>query len=366
MKRTILALVAALALCANAWGYELAVPSELEKLRKGFEYVYDEHYPEAEAIFRDYIARYPDRPEGYFFMAGRYAEYMNGYHDRSVMPEYEKWATLTVQKAEAAIAKNPDNVAGHFYLGNIYGYKGLLEAQQQNLVTAFLDAVKAKGYLEKVIELDPTVYDAYFGLGSLYFYGSKKHVEEGGMVGWIVKKFITHSRDMREEGIGMLQKAVANGGITADSAFGALMWMLIVEGRYGEAQVMADEMVRRWPTDKHGYWARGRMALLGGDCAAARGNFEAIVKIIERQGNRLERFPELSLALELAALCEHGAELNYREREMRIRMLRGKLLNEPNIQLEYANSKGVVRDFRALLAKLEKEQYLQKGNNGLR
>ena len=365
MKKTLLSLAGILFFYAIAGAQDLVVPAELSNLRQGFEYVYNEQYPEAEKVFQEYIKKYPERPEGYFFMTGRFAEYMNAYHDRGAMAKFGEWARRTTQKAETFNMKNPKDPAGYFYLGNLHGYTGLLEAQQQNLVAAFLDAVKAKSNLEKTLELDPTAYDAYFGLGTLYYYGSKKHMEEGGVVGWIVKKFITHDRDMRQEGIAMLRKAVANGGIAADSAFSTLMWTLISEERYDEAMVIAAEMASRWPRDKHGHWAQGRIMLLRGQCGEANRHFETIADIIKQQNIRPDRFPELEIALELSSLCVESGTINHAEREGRINALRARLAANPNIQLEYANSKGAVRDFTATLNGLEKQQYIQPGNGGI-
>ena len=369
MRKTVVSLISlmgVLLFCASADAHDIYVPSDLPLLRRGFDLVYGEQYPEAEKIFQEYINKHPDRPEGYFFMTGRYAEYMNSFHDRSAMPTFEMWAKRTMEKAEAFNSKYPNDPTGHFYLGNLYGFMGLLDAQQQNLVSAFLNAVKAKTSLEKTLELDPAVHDAYFGLGSLFFYGSRKHVEEGGMVGWIVKKFITHDRDMRQEGIAMVQKAVAGGGITADSAFTTLMWLLIIEGRYDEAMPMAVEMSRRWPKDKHGYWAQGRIQLLRGQCADAARNFMRIADIVKQQNLRLDRFPEVEIALELSSLCVESDTASHASREARFKALSARLAANPNIQIEYANSKGVVKDFTAMLANLEKRQYIQPGNGGIK
>lgn len=340
---------------------DLVVPSELGALKRGFEYVYDEKYDEAEKTFSGYIQRFPDRPEGYFFMAGRWAEYINAYHNRSMLPQFEYWSDLTLKKAEAYSRAHPNDPTGHFYAGNIYGYLGLLDAQEQNLVSAFRNAVKAKDSLETALALDPKLDDALFGLGTLYYYASKKHVEEGGLVGWIVRKFITNDRDMRAEGITMLRRAAASGGITADTAFSSLMWVLITEREYDEAQQMAEEMVRRWPGDKHGYFAQGRIALLRGRCAEAKGHFENIADILKQQNVELHKFPEVEYALRLSDICVKRRQGMDHDAATEIKFLRRKLERYPNIQLEYANSKGVVRDWLEMLAQEEKATFIQKG-----
>jgi tetratricopeptide (TPR) repeat protein len=364
IRKTVFSVVAIMLFCAAAEAHEFVVPSELAALRKGFDFVYNAQFAESEKVFREYINKYPDRPEGYFFMSGRYAEYMNATHDQAAMPLFKTWASRTMEKAAAFNSAHPHDPTGHFYLGNLYGYMGLLEAQQQNMVAAFLNAVKAKDSLEKTLELDPGAYDAYFGLGSLYYYGSKKHEEEGGMTGWIIKKFITHDRDMRKEGIAMIHRAVANRGISADSAYSALMWIMIIEGRYDEAMPIADEVSRRWPMEKHAFWARGRIELLRGQCADAKRKFDWIVELLRKENVPLARFPEVEMALELSSLCLENDSMPPAIRETRIKTLRARLAANPNIQLEYPNSKGVLRDFTAMLEKIDKREFIQPGNPG--
>ncbi|MBI5179015.1 MAG: tetratricopeptide repeat protein [Nitrospinae bacterium] len=348
---------------SSAGAYELVIPEHLPAIKRGFEYVYNEEYGKAEELFQRYIKDHPDRPEGYFFMAGRYAEYLNASHDRGGIVPFQKWADLTVSKAEEFNKKHPGDPTGHFYLGNIYGYRGLVEAQEQNLVPAFLLSVKAKTALEEALRIAPDLYDCYFGLGTLYYYASKKHTEEGGFVGWIVKKFITNDKDLREEGIRMLRKAWTSGGITADVSFSSLMWVLLMEGRLDEAYPMAEEMIRRWPNDKHGYFAAGRIHLLRGDCPKALPAFERIQRLLEEDEIPPARFPELDLALDLTRICINQQVWDGNRTGSLLRTLRAKLARNPNIQLEYANSKGVVKDWKTMAATLESKTTLETGNS---
>lgn len=357
-----LAAAAVLVIPVLAFASDLTVPSELQTLKQGFSYVYDEKYEEAEKIFSAYIAKYPERPDGYFFMAGRWAEYINAYQQREALSEFNRWAGLTIKKGEAYIKAHPGDPAGYFYVGNVYGYMGLLEAQDQKLVSAFMSAVKAKGALEKALEIDPRLDDAYFGLGTLYYYASKKYVEEGGMVGWVVKKFITHDRDMRAEGISMLRRALSSGGITADSAFGSLMWVLLTEGEYDEARQMAQEMAVRWPGDKHGYWAMGRIDLQRRQCKSAKDNFTTVEQIASRQRIGGGKFPEVDFALRLCELCMNYNGRPTHEITAEIRALKRQLSMNPNIHLEYANSKGVLRDWREMLNRMGKRTYLEESH----
>ncbi len=345
-----------------AFSYQLVYPESLSDIKQGFDYVYNEEYEKAEDIFQRYIKKYPNNPEGYFFMTGRYAEQINAYHDSSRMDDLHKWADITVRKAEAYNAQHPNDPVGYFYIGNTYGYLGLLEAQEQHLVQAFMLSVKAKKNLEKALEITPTLYDCHFGLGTLFYYASRKHGEEGGVVGWIVKKFITNDKDLRAEGIIMLRKAVSNGGITSDVAFSSLMWVLIAEGKIDEAYPMAQEMARRWPKDKHGQWAMGRILLLRGECGKASEHFEAVRQMVQWQNTPLEKFPEIGLATELTALCKNRNDWDKKKIDVAVYKLRQMLKQNPNIRIEYANSKGVVRDWSAMLERIDNQTFIESGD----
>lgn len=361
IRTPVLSLLCVLFFSGGAHAYDLVIPSERESLKRGFELVYNGQFSEAGKIFHEYISKYPDRPEGYFFVTGCFAERMNDRHDRSAMPAFKMWADKTEEKAEAFNSLNPKNPTGHFYLGNLYGYMGLLEAQDQNLLSAFLDAVKAKASLEKALELDPVAYDAYFGLGSLYYYGSKKHSEMGGMVGWVIQKSITHGRDMRQDGIGMVQKAHANGGISSDSAHMALMWIMLSEGRYAEAELLAVEASRRWPNNKQANWAQGRTDLARGRCAEALVHFEHISDLMKQANIQPASFPEVGFAVDLSSVCVKSEAMGQTELQSKLKPLRAWLGENPNMVFEYTNSAGAVRDFAATLDKIERRQIVPPG-----
>ena len=364
--KTLIALAAAIPMLALAFPVpahadELVSPESLAEIKQGFDYVYNEEYEKAEGIFQSYIQKHPDRPEGYFFMAGRYAEQINTHHDRSQLDLLHKWADTTIKKSEEYNARHKNDPVGYFYLGNIYGYLGLSEAQEQNLIPAFMLSLKAKKNLERALEIRPNLYDCHFGLGTLYYYASRKHEEEGGLVGWVVKRFITDGKDMRADGIAMLRKAMANGGITSDVAYSSLMWVLLIEGKTDEAYLMAEEMARRWPRDKHGYWAMGRIHLLRNQCLPALANFETVRQLAAAQQIPPVKTPGIRISIELTKLCLNIGEWDKTKTDTAIKSLKAQLRRAPNIQMEYANSKGVIRDWTAMLDSLEKRTFNEAG-----
>jgi tetratricopeptide (TPR) repeat protein len=336
-------------------GYAAHIVNDIHgpELVKSVEYVFHDKFKEAEDLIREYIKNHPDRPDGYFFMAAIHAEHMNSYHDNSRFKAFNKYADLCVKKAKLLIKKNKNDPVGYFYIGGIAGYRGLIQAHGQQLVSAFRSAIKTKWNLEKALQLDPELYDTYFGLGTLYYFASKKHVEEGGIVGWIIKKFITKNRDMRQEAIAMLKKAIKKGQMTSTVAYSSLMWVMICEEEYETAYNMAREVVKKFPEDKHGYWVRARVEMINGNCRDALENFNKIIGIIKAQNLPVSRFNEVQTGLLLTETCLNVNNWERKKVTGTIKNIRRKLNNYKEIMLEYQNAKRVAEDWKRMLLDLE-------------
>ena len=326
-----------------------------EALVKSIDYAFHQNYDEAEKVIREYIDKHPERPEGYFFMAATYFEYTNALRDESKKGLFKKYAKLCVKKAKLLIKNNKNDAAGYFYMGAIAGYKGLVKAREQKLISAFRQAVISKKNLERALKLDPELYDSYFGLGTLYYFASKKHVEEGGLVGWIIKKFITKNRDMRDEAIKMINMAIERGRMTSQLAYSALMWIMMSEEEYVIAYDMAKEVMKNFPEDKHGYWVLARIEMIHGKCESAAQNFNRIVELIENKNLPLSSFEDVKTGQLLAETCVNVNRWELRKITSAIRSIRISLVNYENIIIEYQNAKQVVRDWKKMLHDLERQ-----------
>jgi len=325
-----------------------------EVLVKSIDYTFHENYDQAKKIIMEYINKHPERPEGYFFMAATYFEYMNAFRDESKTLLFNNYAKLCTQKAKDYISNYKDNAAGYFYLGAIAGYKGLVKARDQKLISAFRQAVISKRNLEKALELDPELYDSYFGLGMLYYFASKKHVEEGGLVGWIIKKFITNNRDMRDSAIIMINKAIKHGRLTSQFAYSALMWIMMSEKDYVTAYDMAIEVMKNFPEDKHGYWVLARIEMINDNCEKAAKNFNVIIELIENKNLPLSKFEDIQTGLLLAETCMNINSWEGHKITKAIRNIRMSLVNYEKIIIEYQNAKQVAEDWEKMLHVLER------------
>ena len=340
---------------SSAIAGQIVDPKDGPVLVVSVEHVFSEEYKEAEEIISEYIKKHPERPDGYFFMAAMYAEHMTASNDNSLYKPFNKYAKLCIQKARNLIKINEEDAAGYFYLGGIAGYKGLIKARDQKLVSAFRSAIVSKKNLEMAIKLDPELYDSYFGLGTLYYFSSKKHKEEGGLVGWIVKKFITKNRDMREEAIEMLEKAIEKGRMTSTYAYSSLMWVMISEEKYDKAYQMAEEMLELFPKYKHGYWVRARVEMIKGDCEGAAENFYKILELVNDQKLPVDRYKDVQTGILLTQICTNIGGWEWPKIVETIKNIRKNLKNPKSMALEYQNAKRVVKDWGEMLTEIERK-----------
>lgn len=179
-KFNLLALLIALVwtaspLCAQAQTDPF--PAVLEDdLSKGTSAIYLLDFETAHSRFRHAMELDPGHPAAYFF------DLMCTWHeltydslvfrDAPKEKRLEDQADLASRKAES-FAKNPETSAvGYLYWGGALGAKGWYHVTRGNWVRAYLSGKKGYNYMQKVLEIDPHLYDAYLGVGMFEYYAA--------------------------------------------------------------------------------------------------------------------------------------------------------------------------------------------------
>ena len=174
----------------------LAAPSpsarSVDSLRvEGFDALYSLDYTRAGKAFDEIVRLTPERPEGYLFRATNtwlkslfdsrllsLSLYSNdefyAQKEKTVDPAVDKSFRADIQKAvekaEAILAKNPNDLEALYYLGAAHGSLGGYEA---TMARAFFSALKhgskSVDLHEKVLKLDPKFADAYLTVGMYHY-----------------------------------------------------------------------------------------------------------------------------------------------------------------------------------------------------
>ncbi|MBI4383736.1 MAG: hypothetical protein HY579_06840 [Nitrospinae bacterium] len=188
--------------------------------------------------------------------------------------------------------------AAYFYLGASEGYLGIFEYVAGNYLSALTNGFSADNDLGEALRLNPDLGDAHLGLG-IYRYGISR-------LGGVGNFLMQGAKDRRLEGIRHIERAIQTQSSSLPLAMKTLIWFYISEEinpqnaalpeddplspavcRARAAKLIEDFESRYFKDVPYpGFIGSKDLTLmkamrhsLDGDYAAARGEFEKIVKI---------------------------------------------------------------------------------------
>jgi hypothetical protein len=213
-------------------------------INEGMELIFHEHYDRADSLFDILVNAKPDHPSGYFFKG--LVTWRRGY----IIKDYKKYdkaitaqLSRAIDVADEALKKDEENAEALFYKGGSFGFIGTLHVRNKSWIKAGLAAYKGIRTLQKAYELDPQLWDIYYGLG-LYHCAA---ANASGIVRFI-QKLIPIPEGDSEKGLKDLQIAIEKGVYTktAARAFLAVAYTYY-EGRYRDSITILEELVVEYP-----------------------------------------------------------------------------------------------------------------------
>ena len=218
MRRFLVALLAVFfwAITVVPVSAEIKLPPEVMlHAREGINGVYSLDFPTAQKNIQQVFDEYPDHPFAHFGNAmiawSRY-EYEFETSDDKQRKVFEKILDDSISGIQRWIKKNPKDPNAYMGIGALYGLRAMFSMRNRSWVTAYFSGRKAIKNLEKSLELDPTYYDAYFGLGIYqYFAGTLPSVIK------VLAKIVA-IKGNPDEGVKQLHLAREKATFTSDSA----------------------------------------------------------------------------------------------------------------------------------------------------
>jgi tetratricopeptide (TPR) repeat protein len=355
----LLAACLSLALLASpAWAIP---PGMVEKgwedtILQGIAKVSNTDYEDGLKLFDEYIKAFPQNGEGYFYFAVALQEKIQKLNDMGELDRFYKYSSNCKRIFETRLDKSQDDAIARMYLGAMNGYIGLVEGRQRNLLQAFMRAVDAKALLERAYKERPDIADTGFGLGMIYYFASRKSSEVGGMTEWIITKFITNGRDMRNEAVEMINQAIEGNALSRDYARAAIMWISLYDKNYPKAREMAQDIAKRYPKDAGSRWVLGRVALVNKQCAEAQARFGEALEILKKRGLAPARYQDVEMARSFATLCESIDHKEWEEAARFTHKIDEWLKHDPKITLEYQDEKNLIEFWRRELNTARRSQ----------
>lgn len=190
-------------------------PDVMEYATVGINGVYSLNFDVAQENIQKVFELYPDHPFAHFGNAmiawSRY-EYEYETSDDGQRKVFEKTLDDSIDGIKRWMKKYPDDPNAYMGIGALYGLRAMFNMRNRGWITAYFSGRKAISNLEKSLKLDPTYYDAYFGLGIYQYYA--------GTLPSVIKILakIVAIKGNPDEGVKQLNLAREKATFTSDSA----------------------------------------------------------------------------------------------------------------------------------------------------
>lgn len=225
------------------------------KTLDGIDALYNFRFTAAEQKFDSVIQMAPKDPRGYFFKAMIYS-YRHGFLRQQ--KEFDRFVELSekvIAVSEEILKKDKKNSTAMFYLGGIYGYRGILRSAQGQMMRAVWDGRKGYSYLGDAIKADPKNHDAEMGLGLFNYMVSQIPAS----FRWLVK-LIGFGGD-RVKGLEQLERAATKGTYANNEARLWLAQFLQQEEEYEKSFQYFDQLTTSYPHNPMYVYYHGNILL---------------------------------------------------------------------------------------------------------
>src|SRR3989337_217890 len=212
---------------------------------RGVDFIRGDKFDQGIAEFKRVIELYPDEPAGYFFVGASLQGLIDDYRNEKYNAEFEKYINLAIKKGNAKVDENPNSASEHFYLGGALGYRGIYRSFRGNWWGAFRDGGNAYSHLKEALELDPQLYDAYYGVGAYHYWKRAK-----SKLFWWLPFF----GDERKKGIQETMIAIQTGQYANTEAAMSLLRIYLEEKDYPAVLKWSEEVKKINPDNPFRLW----------------------------------------------------------------------------------------------------------------
>jgi tetratricopeptide (TPR) repeat protein len=246
----------------------------LKEVRTGINLTVTERFDEARLVFQSMIDRDTTDHAAYLLLAGVWHGEMFDREDYGTHSKFDSLINKALSLAEKAIAEDRSPAWAHLTKGNAYAYIATLETKVGSWWGALRKGLAAKDEYLEALKLDPSLYDAYLGLGSYHYWKSAKTE----FINWLPLV-----ADRKDEGCAELQLAIDSALFSSDLAANSLLWIYFDRGRYDEAHDIAVRLRQKFPDSRLFTWGLAFSSYYNRHLREALESFGEILDLIEHQ-----------------------------------------------------------------------------------
>jgi hypothetical protein len=173
--------------------------------------------------------------------------------DHSLDERLERASAEAIAAADAWTHREPQRAEAWFYLAGAYAPRVQLHVLRKNTFRAALDGNRIRAALERALQLDPSLADAYFGIGLYHYYAAI-----APPVARLLRRLLFLPGGDRAQGLREITEARTRGDLLRGEAdYQLLVLDLWYEGKPAEAMDLLAGLDRRY---SHNPLFRARMA----------------------------------------------------------------------------------------------------------
>ncbi len=248
-------------------------------IRRGIQATILQRYRLATAIFDSLISENPIDPRGYFYKAAAIQSKMMDAEDYSESPQFVSTIRKAIDLSNRIVAEMPRDGWANFYLGSGYSYYAFFLIQKRSYFPGLKMAVKGVSFLEKAVQLDSTVYDAYLGIGTYQYWRSRKTK---------FLKWLPFFPDRTREGLRNIKRALEKSRYARAAALNELIWVEMDRHAWPEAIAYAREGLHEYPGSRFFLWPLAEAYFRAGQYRSAEREFSNLLNqyLAENLSNR--------------------------------------------------------------------------------
>jgi len=207
---------------------------------QGIDFILKQEYTRADSLFCDVINRYPNHPAGFLYRAAVMQAYTI---DFDVPIEREKFDSLLECGRNAA--SRLSSSWHEYFLGTADGYEAYERIESGDWFGGVRKGMASVSEYEEIVEKDSSFYDAYVGIGTYYYWSSRKTA----FIRWL--PFVKDNRDL---GIRMLRVGAERSEYNRFTAMSALVSIYLDAENYQQAEKWSRLGLNSYPENRVFLW----------------------------------------------------------------------------------------------------------------
>ncbi len=208
----------------------------------GIDLILKQDYDKADSLFRDVAMEFPQHPAGYLYQAAVKQAYMADWTVQIDENQFD--SLLAVGRAKAELLQWPWR---EYFLATADGYQAYERAESGDWFGGVRKGYGSAGEFEQIVERDSTFTDAYIGIGTYYYWRSRKTE----FLQWL--PFV---RDDREKGIYLIEEGARRSRYNRLAAVSALVSIFLDAERYDEVLKWSELGLASYPENRIYLWGK--------------------------------------------------------------------------------------------------------------